>query len=121
MPVFELPASAYELIVGQLEASVERSRWYEQEGFVQVPAIPRDAEQALRKATPLDGRYRVACDELPSEVLATWFERMREVIERTRANYDDPARLTSICTQAASIIRSTTPDVRSAVTPPAVQ
>jgi hypothetical protein len=104
-----------------LEASIERSRWSEQEGFVQLPAIPRDAEQALRKATPLDGRYRVACDQPSAEVLASWFEHMREIIERTRANYEDPARLASICTQAASIIRSTIPDIRRPVTPPTVQ
>src|SRR5919106_2915078 len=67
-----------------LEASIERSRWSEQEGFVQLPAIPRDAEQALRKATPLDGRYRVACDQPSAEVLASWFEHMREIMERTR-------------------------------------
>jgi hypothetical protein len=41
--------------------SIERRRWYEQEGFVQIPAVSRDAEQALRRAMPLNGRYRVAC------------------------------------------------------------
>ena len=109
MPAFELSTSAFELVVGQLEASMERARWPEQAGFAQVPQLSRDAEGALRSAVPAQGSYRVTCDRLCAQRLAEWFERMEAVIERTRTDYDDPRRLATVCAEAVSTIRSACP------------
>jgi hypothetical protein len=106
MPAVQVAAAAYEFVVAQLEAAIERKKWPEQAGFVKVPALTADAERALRSAEPVDGAYRVMLDEAMALELASWFERMQDVVRVTAPNFPDPDRLRAICSEAARSLRA---------------